>query len=478
MRSELGIRATAFLSILALVGVVAPASATTYYVCPSGGGQFLTIQEAIDVTVNGDEVVVCDGVLTGPGNRDLNFGGRAITVRSANGPEHCIIDCEGSYTQNHRGFYFGSEEPPEAVVQGFTIRNGYMDVGGAVYCEYGSNPTIVNCIMVGNVAEDYGTGGTGGGICAISASPTIKSCTFSDNTAASGGGIYAYEADPVITDCVVTDNEADYGAGIYCWGHPQISGCVVFGNVAGNHGGGLCCVYSNATITNCLVTGNVATTGTGGALYCHRSSPVLVNCTLAGNQATAGGAVRCYSTSSPRITSSVLWGDTPNELSVQSGSPVVTYCDVAGGWTGTGNIDLDPLFVGGYYLAQVAAGQAANSPCVDAGDPAGAMIDGTTRTDGAQDAGVVDMGYHYPAFVVCHGDLNCDGQVDFGDINDFVLALSNWPAWKLAYPDCPERNADVNGDGQYGGANGFGDINPFVALLATGGGQPIPCPTP
>jgi len=78
--------------------------------------------------------------------------------------------------------------------------------------------------------------------------------------------------------------------------------------------------------------------------------------------------------------------------------------------------------------------------------------------------------------LICAGDLNCDGQIDFGDINPFVLALSNWAAWQAQYPDCPPKNADINGDGQYGGPNGFGDINPFVALLASGGGQPIPCP--
>ncbi len=77
---------------------------------------------------------------------------------------------------------------------------------------------------------------------------------------------------------------------------------------------------------------------------------------------------------------------------------------------------------------------------------------------------------------ICRGDLDCSGFVDFGDINPFVLALSNWPAWLAQYPNCPPENADVNGDGQYGGPNGFGDINPFVALLASGGGQPIPCP--
>jgi hypothetical protein len=68
--------------------------------------------------------------------------------------------------------------------------------------------------------------------------------------------------------------------------------------------------------------------------------------------------------------------------------------------------------------------------------------------------------------VTVPGDLNCDGAVDFGDINSFVLALLNWEEWKLQYPECPEQNADINGDGQYGGPEGFGDINPFVRLLS------------
>ncbi len=60
------------------------------------------------------------------------------------------------------------------------------------------------------------------------------------------------------------------------------------------------------------------------------------------------------------------------------------------------------------------------------------------------------------------GDVNCDGSVDFGDINDFVLRLSNFAAYLAAHPDCPESTADVNGDGVVN----FGDINAFVALLA------------
>jgi YVTN family beta-propeller protein len=68
--------------------------------------------------------------------------------------------------------------------------------------------------------------------------------------------------------------------------------------------------------------------------------------------------------------------------------------------------------------------------------------------------------------IVCHavlGDLDCDGTVGFGDINPFVLYLSNFAAWQATYPDCPATNGDINGDGLY---PSFGDINPFVALLS------------
>ncbi len=59
------------------------------------------------------------------------------------------------------------------------------------------------------------------------------------------------------------------------------------------------------------------------------------------------------------------------------------------------------------------------------------------------------------------GDLNCDGSVDFLDINAFVLALSNPTSYQAAFPGCSIRHGDVNGDLLVD----FGDINPFVALF-------------
>jgi 6-phosphogluconolactonase (cycloisomerase 2 family) len=66
-----------------------------------------------------------------------------------------------------------------------------------------------------------------------------------------------------------------------------------------------------------------------------------------------------------------------------------------------------------------------------------------------------------PPAVVLIGDLNCDGSINFGDINPFVLILTDFAGWQIAYPTCPPANGDINTDGTIN----FGDINPFVALL-------------
>jgi hypothetical protein len=60
------------------------------------------------------------------------------------------------------------------------------------------------------------------------------------------------------------------------------------------------------------------------------------------------------------------------------------------------------------------------------------------------------------------GDMDCDGVINFDDINPFVLALSDPVGYQNAYPACNILNADCNDDG----AVNFDDINPFVAILS------------
>ena len=61
------------------------------------------------------------------------------------------------------------------------------------------------------------------------------------------------------------------------------------------------------------------------------------------------------------------------------------------------------------------------------------------------------------------GDLNCDGAVNFGDINPFVLLLACRSCYTQQYPQCEWILGDLNHDGQIT----FADINPFVARLSS-----------
>ncbi len=204
-------------------------------------------------------------------------------------------------------------------------------------------------------------------------------------------------------------------------------------------------------------------------MYNLDSSPTLNNCTFSGNSVLAthpyGGAMY-NSSSNPMLTNCVLWNDTPGELSGEAGVAIVTYSDVQGGFAGIGNIDADPLFAdpdNGDFRLQT------GSPCIDAGDPNFVPAPGATDLDGlkrlwdgdANGVAAVDMGaYEFGSHR--YGDLDCNGNVDFGDINPFVLALTNWGRYLREYPACDIYLADLNA----GGYVDFDDINPFVALLS------------
>jgi len=65
--------------------------------------------------------------------------------------------------------------------------------------------------------------------------------------------------------------------------------------------------------------------------------------------------------------------------------------------------------------------------------------------------------------------MNCDGDVDFDDIDAFTTALSGQATYEAAYPDCRWLNADCDGDGDVD----FDDIDAFTALSGTGDGMSV-----
>jgi len=153
--------------------------------------------------------------------------------------------------------------------------------------------------------------------------------------------------------------------------------CVLRGFViTGGHGspaGAIYCHDSSPTIMNCLITGNRATGLNAATLYCFHSNAVFANCTVADNDSRPLGAGVCLIGSNVTFVNSILWGNTAGQILLDSCSnPLVSYCDIAGGWPGDGNIDTDPLFVQRGYWAD------ARDPnvVVEPDDPEAIWIDG------------------------------------------------------------------------------------------------------
>jgi len=288
----------------------------TYLVNSNGTGDFPTIQNAIDHSCDSDIIELSDGIYTGDGNRDIDFSGKAITVRSQSGnPEACIINCEGSESSPHRGFHFHSGEDTLSIVESITITNGLADsaqlaplhMGGAILCDH-SSPTLINNILSNSKAVH------GGGICCFESSPAINNNYIYKNWATSGGGIALDISTPRV-----------------------LRGNVIAHNTAGYFGGGIVCVSG--------------------------SDPEIVSNTIVANTAadSTGGGIFCYWDSHPTVSNTILWGnhannDIGNDLFTDTGCSLSIYCsdfDMIDGWDGGGvliqpgpNMYEDPLFCG------------------------------------------------------------------------------------------------------------------------------------
>jgi hypothetical protein len=259
---------------------IAP-SATIYLINPDGTGDFPTIQAAIDAATSGDIIELADGVFSGDGNRDIDYQGKPITVRSQSGdPGSCIIDCR----QTGRGFYFHSHERGRSILEGLTITNGVGE-GGGIYCRYNTSPALRNLILLRN-SGDFG----GGLACQAYSCPTLTDVIFAENSSWAGGGLACYSAAPVLTRVTFEGNTAAYGGGIYCIhdSSPLLAG-VTFYESSAQHGGGIYCAdYSSPCLESAIVAFGVA----GEAIYCDATSnAILACCDLFGN--AAGDWVGC-----------------------------------------------------------------------------------------------------------------------------------------------------------------------------------------
>ncbi|HJO96348.1 MAG TPA: right-handed parallel beta-helix repeat-containing protein, partial [Victivallales bacterium] len=176
--------------------------------CPEDDGilevpsEFDSIQDAIDASSNGDEILVGPGTYTGFGDAVINTVGKSITIRATGLAEETIIDGQNA----RRVVVCDSAEGNETVIRGFSITGGVAQSGGGVYCSNTSSPTIIGCTITGNSAN--GSYARGGGLYfEANSNPSISQCTITNNTSNSdGGGLAFSDSTPTITDCVITSN--------------------------------------------------------------------------------------------------------------------------------------------------------------------------------------------------------------------------------------------------------------------------------
>lgn len=272
------------------------------------------------------------------------------------------------------------------------FENNKGNNGGAAAIE-GSNQSFTNCSFTGNESL------RGGGAIAmnqVQESTMITGCTFTNNKAVTGGAISSNASSPQISQCKFEGNEASGDAGaVYCNGpypsSPQnISKCTFTSNKAGGHGGAINIQnLAFGTISSCIFDGNTASGGNsnGGAMYMSliglsiennvflnnsatqlggalfEDRPVggagiprakLINSTFHNNSATSGGAYyhsneQGYIESNPEglrlFSNNIFWNNGDEIINSDPAAPApVTYSIVEGGYTGTGNLDTDPLF--------------------------------------------------------------------------------------------------------------------------------------
>lgn len=180
---------------------------------------FGTIQQAILAARPGGEIVIAPGTY----KEAINFNGKAVTLRSSDGPEVTIIDATGLGAS---AVTCAAGEGPDTILEGFTITGGSGTKGGGIFCQ-GSSPTISNCRLTGNSAVT-----SGGGMYCGGSGPTLVNCVIYGNSGESGAAVSCINSLAIITNCTIARNSATTGGALDCGGAsaPTVTNCILWAN--------------------------------------------------------------------------------------------------------------------------------------------------------------------------------------------------------------------------------------------------------
>ncbi len=366
------------------------------------------------------------------------------------------------------------------------VKDGYgsliATLGAGVFCEY-STLTMIDCLLTGKYVPGQENNlllsSLGGGIYSYNSTLDLQGCTISYAGSCHGGGIY-YDVDngdaglyAELKNCSIVDCDACNCLASAIYFHSNNSGTLLTiyeSEILRNYGGittievrggslqviksriednyyhpsihypmstSQTTVYLDGTgsldITNSIIAGNnhndpVMPPMT--AVSAHGSSLSITNSTIADND------IAISTNSGNNVVNSIIWGNNAVKSSY-TGNLNITYSDVQGGWPGTGNINLDPLFsTAGDYSLQDA------SPCIDSGTDIAVNLPvddlwGSIRPQDGDYSGTAeyDMGAYERA------DTDSDG---IADIADNCIEKANGPLISDAGGNI---QLDVDGDG-------------------------------
>lgn len=350
-----------------------------------GTGDYPTIQAALNSAIHGDTILLANGRFRGAGNRDLDFRGLRVSVRSQSGNAvACVIDCEGTVSEPHSGFVFASGEDSFALVEGVTLSYGYgQGRGAAASCEassptfrnvifrnngtravtcFGSSATFDNCIFANNWA--------GAMSCMGPSSVVLRSCTFTSNISNNGGAAIQVVSSTIeLTDCAFALNASfSRGGAIACTTIPDarrsqvtLLRCLFDGNSASYYGGAIDAIGTDVFVEECTFANNEAILGAGAIAFISGSLASIRRTTFYANTSPVGSAMLCASSAAvdiletivssnsgaPAIECDTLLGDVYMDLSCSD-----VFGNDAGDWVGcieafepiNDNMTADPLF--------------------------------------------------------------------------------------------------------------------------------------
>jgi len=286
------------------------------------------------------------------------------------------------------------------LIDGFSVRNG----NASKYQSGGNRPDLGGGIAVLNSA------GVG--------SVTVRNCAFLRHSGSRGGVgfVFCYNDGVSLTEtfenCLFSGNAGGYDPNI---GDDYTSGFHV-----------------------------IAFTGTSHAQF--------INCTISGNDAEREGFIRRWN-GNVNITmrNTIMWDNVNGGIheAGSSGATTVIYCDWQGGYAGTGNINVNPLFIDGngadnaYGTADDNFGLPGNSPCVNTGDPAGTYPDfdllHSDRTILQADMGAYEF---LGPVITCYRDLDND---TYGDPAVTKICYGTCdPGYVSNSTDCNDNDAAIH----------------------------------